>query len=50
MTTTSGMSLEPAYFMKEIRKTCWPFVKLNRTENMGIPILFDTDGVHITSK
>ena len=31
------------------RKKFWSFVRLNRTENMGIPILSDTDGLHITS-
>ena len=29
---------------------CWSFVKLNRTENVGIPILSDTNGLHITNQ
>ena len=43
------MSLELAWLMEEIRKKFWSFVRLNRTENMGIPILSDIDGLHITS-
>ena len=31
-------------------KKCWSFVKLNRTENLGIPILSDTNGLHITNQ
>ena len=30
------------------QKKFWSFVKLNKTENIGIPILSDTDGLHIT--
>ena len=30
------------------QKKLWYFVKLNKTENIGIPILSDTDGLHIT--
>ena len=29
------------------QKKFWSFVKLNKTENIGIPILSDTDGLHI---
>ena len=32
------------------QKKCWSFVKLNRTENMGIPILSDTNGLYITNQ
>ena len=32
------------------QKKCWSFVKLNRTENVGIPILCDTNGLHITNQ
>ena len=32
------------------QKKCWFFVKLNRTENEGIPILSDTNGLHITNQ
>ena len=31
-------------------KKFWSFVRLNRTESIGIPILSDTDGLHITSQ
>ena len=30
------------------QKKFWSFVKLNKTKNIGIPILSDTDGLHIT--
>ena len=32
------------------RKKFWSFVKLNRTENVGIPTLSDTNGLHITNQ
>ena len=32
------------------QKKFWSFVKLNRTENVGIPILSDTNGLHITNQ
>ena len=32
------------------QKKCWSFVKFNRTENLGIPILSDTNGLHITNQ
>ena len=50
MTTTSGISLELACLMEEIRRSFLSFVKLNRTENMGLLILSHTDGLHLTSK
>ena len=30
------------------QKKFWSFVKLNKTKNIGIPILSDADGLHIT--
>ena len=32
------------------QKKFWSFVKLNRTENVGIPILSDTNGLHIINQ
>ena len=32
------------------QKKCWSFVKLNRTENVGIPIVYYTNGLHITNQ
>ena len=32
------------------QKKYWSFVKLSRTENVGIPILSDTNGLHITNQ
>ena len=32
------------------QKKFWSFVKLNRTENVGIPVLSDTNGLHITNQ
>ena len=32
------------------QKKFWSFVKLNKTENMGIPILSDDKGLHITDQ
>ena len=37
-------------FARGNQKKCWSFVKLNRTENVGIPILSDTNGLHITNQ
>ena len=32
------------------QKKFWSFVKLNKTENMGVPILTNTKGLHITDQ
>ena len=32
------------------QRKCWSFVKINKTEHVGIPILTDTNSLHMTNQ
>ena len=50
MVTISKTLLERACLTGRNQNKCWAFVKLSRTKNLGIPILSDTNGLHIKNQ